>query len=210
MKKAQAEITREYGPFPDIDGVHGVTYDGSRIWFATSGGLKVLDPESGVMENAIDMAANAGTAYDGRHLYQIVETTIQKIDPADGKVLRTIPAPGKGGDSGMAWAEGFLWVGEHRGAKIHQVDPENGTVLRSIQSDRFVTGVTWVDGALWHGTWQDNESSLRRINADSGEVLESLDMPPGTAVSGLESDGGARFFCGGGTSGKVRVVRRPK
>jgi len=29
-------------------------------------------------------------------------------------------------------------------------------------------------------------------------------------VSGLESDGADRFFCGGGSSGKVRVVRRPR
>jgi hypothetical protein len=29
-------------------------------------------------------------------------------------------------------------------------------------------------------------------------------------VSGLESDGGDRFFCGGGASGKIRAIRRPK
>jgi len=210
MKKAQAEILREYGPFPDIDGVHGVTYDGSRVWFATSGGLKTLDPDSGAVASAIDMAANAGTAYDGRHLYQIAEAEIQKIDPATGQVLHSIPAPGKGGDSGMAWAEGFLWVGDHRGCRIHQVDPATGRVLRSIQSDRFVTGVTWVDGELWHGTWQESESTIRRIDAESGAVLTSLDLPAGTGVSGLESDGGDRFFCGGGPSRKIRVVQRPE
>ncbi len=210
MKKAPAQIIREYGPFPNVDGVHGVTFDGKRIWFATDEGLKTLDPESGVMENAIDMAANAGTAYDGKHLYQIAEAVIQKIDPTTGQVLHSIPAPGKGSDSGMAWAEGFLWVGEHRGCKIHQVDPDNGKVLRTIQSDRFVTGVTWVDGELWHGTWQENESTIRHIDAESGEVIHQLDLPPGIGVSGLESDGGDRFFCGGGPSKKVRVVSRPK
>ena len=35
-------------------------------------------------------------------------------------------------------------------------------------------------------------------------------MPPGVNVSGLESDGADQFFCGGGKSGKVRTVRRPK
>ena len=110
----------------------------------------------------------------------------------------------------MAWAEGSLWVGQHRGRKIHQVDPETGEVLRTIESDGFVTGVTWVDGELWHGTWNDNESDIRRIHPETGEVLERLDMPPGTGVSGLESDGRDRFFCGGGSSGKVRAVRRPR
>jgi glutamine cyclotransferase len=125
-------------------------------------------------------------------------------------VVSTIPAPGNGGDSGLAWAEGSLWVGEYRARKIHQIDPETGKVLRSIQSNRFVTGVTWVDGELWHGTWEDEGSDLRRIDPDTGETLERLDMPAGTGISGLESDGGDRFFCGGGKSGKIRVVRRPK
>jgi glutamine cyclotransferase len=125
-------------------------------------------------------------------------------------VLRTIPAPGDGGDSGLAWAEGTLWVGQHRGRKIHQVDPETGELLRTIESDRFVTGVSWVDGELWHGTWQDSKSDIRRIDPRTGEVQERLDMPDGIGVSGLESDGRERFFCGGGNSGKVRAVRRPR
>ena len=41
-------------------------------------------------------------------------------------------------------------------------------------------------------------------------VLERLEMPHGIVVSGLESDGADRFYCGGGSSGKVRAVRRPK
>jgi glutamine cyclotransferase len=157
----------------------------------------------------LDVAGHAGTAYDGKHLYQIAEDRIHKIDPATGRVLASIPAPGGGGDSGLAWAEGTLWVGEYRERKIHQVDPDTGKVLRTIQSNRFVTGVTWVDGELWHGTSEGEESDLRRIEPRTGEVLERIEMPHGVSVSGLESDGGDRFFCGGGTSGKVRAVRRP-
>jgi streptogramin lyase len=125
-------------------------------------------------------------------------------------VLATIPAPGGGGDSGLAWAEGTLWVGQYRDRKIHQVDPETGAILRTIESNRFVTGVTWVDGELWHGTWEGEDSDLRRLDPRTGEVLERLEMPPGVGVSGLESDGGDQFFCGGGRSGKVRSVRRPR
>src|SRR5262249_45201745 len=131
----------------------------------------------------------------------------QKVDPKSGKVLATSPAPGGGADSGLAWAEGSLWVGQYRERKIHQVDPETGAILRTIESNRFVTGVTWVDGELWHATWEGDESELRRIDPRTGEVLE---MPSGAKVSGLESDGGDRFFCGGGESGKVRAVRRPR
>jgi outer membrane protein assembly factor BamB len=134
---------------------------------------------------------------------------IQKIDPKTGRVLSTIPAPG-GGCSGLAWAEGTLWVGQYRDRKIHQIDLQTGAILRTIETNRFVTGVTWIDGQLWHGTWEGDESDLRRVDPRTGEVLERLEMPPGVAVSGLESDGGDRFFCGGGNSAKVRAVRRPR
>ena len=204
-----AEILREYGPFGDADRIHGVTHDGQRVWAATGAKLLAFDPASGQATRTLDVACDAGTAFDGTHLYQIAETRIDKIDPATGQVVASIPAPGSGSDSGLTWAEGSLWVGQYRDRKIHQVDPQTGKVLRSIESNRFVTGVTWVDGDLWHGTWEGDESELRRINPQSGAVLERLAMPSGMGVSGLESDGGTLFYCGGGPSGKVRAVRRP-
>jgi glutamine cyclotransferase len=209
MKHTPAEILREYGPFPGIENVAGVTFDGERVWFASGDRLNAVDPESGEIVGVLDVPGDAGTAFDGKHLFQIAEAVIQKIDPATGEVLGTIPAPGSGGDSGLAWAEGSLWVGQHRDRRIHQVDPETGAVLRTIESDRFVTGVTWVDGEFWHGTWEGETSDIRRIDPATGAVLERLEMPAGTGVSGLESDGGERFFCGGG-SGKVRAIRRPR
>ena len=210
MKRSAAEIVREYGPFAGVEAVHGVTYDGNHVWFASGAKLNAVDPDSGKVARSIDVAAHAGTAFDGRHLFQIAEDRIQKIDAASGKVLGTIPAPGGGGDSGLAWAEGSLWVGQYRERKIHQVDPETGKILRTIESKRFVTGVTWVDGELWHGTWENEESDIRRIDPETGKVLEQLDLPAGTGVSGLESDGGDRFFCGGGANGNVRAIRRPR
>ena len=210
MRRSNAEIIREYGPFPGVDSVAGVTYDGQNVWFAAGDKLTAFDPATGETTRSIDVAAHAGTAFDGQYLYQIAEDRIHKIDPATGRVLGSIPAPGGGGDSGLAWAEGSLWVGHYRDRKIYQIDPETGKILRTIASNRFVTGVTWVDGELWHGTSEGGEADVRRVDAGTGEVLERLEMPPGASVSGLESDGGDRFFCGGGKTGKVRVVRRPK
>jgi glutamine cyclotransferase len=210
MNRSAADIIREYGPFPGVESVAGVTYDGKNVWFASGGKLNALDPTSGKMVRSIDVPAHAGTAFDGTYLYQLAEDRIQKIDPKTGRVVANIPAPPGGSNSGLTWAEGSLWVGQHRERKIHQIDPETGAILRSIESNRFVTGVTWLDGELWHGTWEAEESELRRIDPKTGEVLERIDMPPGTGVSGLESDGKDRFFCGGGKSGKVRAVRRPK
>jgi glutamine cyclotransferase len=205
-----AEIVREYGPFEGADRIHGITHDGQRVWAATGAKLVAFDPASGQLARTMDCAGDAGTAFDGTHLYQIAEARIDKIDPATGAIVASIPAPGQGGDSGLAWAEGSLWVGQYRDRKIHRIDPQTGAILRTIESNRFVTGVTWVDGELWHGTWDGDESDIRRIDPASGAVLERLEMPPGTGVSGMESDGADLFYCGGGSSGKVRAVRRPK
>ena len=210
MKKSAATVVREYGPYPEANKVGGVTYDGKNVWVAVGDKLNAIDPDSGKLSRSLKVSADAGTAFDGTHLYQIAESRIQKVDPASGKVLSTIPAPGNGGDSGLAWAEGSLWVGEYRGRKIHQVDPATGKVLRTLESNRFVTGVTWVGNELWHATWEGDESELRHVDAKTGEVLETLELPAGITVSGLESDGRGTFYCGGGGTGKVRAVRRTK
>ena len=210
MRESTAEIIREYGPFPRARDVAGVTYDGESVWFAAGNSMRAFDPDTGEERRALDVPAHAGSAYDGEFLYQISEGRIQKIDPKSGRVVSTIPAPAGGGDSGLAWAEGTLWVGDYRARKIHQIDPRTGATLRTLESNRFVTGVTWVEGELWHGTWEGDASELRRIDPGTGEVLERLEMPAGVKVSGLESDGKDRFFCGGGNSGKIRAVRRPR
>lgn len=203
-----ATILREYGPFPGIEAVHGVSYDGRQVWFASGDKLNALDPESGETVRSLDVPAHAGTAFDGKHLYQIAEDRIQKVDPESGRVLSTIPAPAGGADSGLAWAEGTLWVGHYRERQIHQIDPGTGRILRTLQSNRFVTGVTWTDGELWHATWEDDQSELRQVDPETGKVLDSLHMPEGAFVSGLEADGDGRFYCGSGRSGVVRAVSR--
>jgi len=210
MNRSNAEILREYGPFPGADHVHGVTYDGQKVWLAVGDKLIAFDPESGATLDSIGVRAEAGTTFDGRHLFQIAEGRIQKIDPKSGRVLATIPVPGGSEASGLTWAEGTLWVGQYRDRKIHQIDPETGAVLRTIESNRFVTGVTWIEGELWHGTWEGDESELRRVDPSTGDVSERIAMPAGVVVSGLESGGADRFFCGGAKSGTVRSVRRPR
>jgi outer membrane protein assembly factor BamB len=210
MKRSTAEIVREYGPFPGVEKVHGVTFNGHNVWFAAGPKLHAFDPATGKTVRSIELPGDAGTAFDGKHLFQIAADRIQKIDLKTGRLLGTIPAPGGGKDSGLTWAEGTLWVGQYRDRKIYQIDPETGKILRTIESNRFVTGVTWVDGELWHGTWEGDESDLRRVDPRTGEVLEQIEMPAGVGVSGLESNGADLFFCGGGPTGKVRAVRRPK
>jgi glutamine cyclotransferase len=205
-----AEVVREYGPFGGAERVHGVTHDGRHVWAATGDKLVAFDAASGESVRTLDCPSDAGTAFDGKHLWQIAESRIDKIDPATGAVVASIPAPGSGSDSGLTWAEGSLWVGQYRDRRIHQIDPATGAIRRTIESNRFVTGVTWVDGQLWHATWEGEESELRRLDPADGTVVERLQMPPGAMVSGLESDGADLFYCGGGPSGKVRAVRRPR
>ena len=202
----QAEIIGEF--VGNAGGaVNGVSYDGRHVWAATGGRLCAFDPATGAEAAAFDLPAHAGTAYDGRHLYQIADAVIQKVDPQTGRVVGTIPAPGGGRDSGLAWADGSLWVGQYRDRQIVQIDPDTGAVQRIIQTNRFVTGVTWVDGELWHGYSDDGDGGIARIDPANGNVLDDIDMN-GISVSGVESDGADRFFCGGGESGKVHIIRR--
>ena len=210
IKPRQAEILREYGPYPGMDQIHGVTFDGAHVWFARGESIVALDPESGELVRELAVAADAGTAFDGEYLWQLADDRIQKVDPHSGQVVATIPAPSHGRDSGLTWAEGTLFVGEYRSRKIHQIDAQTGAILRTIESNRFVTGVSWANGELWHGTMEAEQSELRRIDPRTGEVLERLEMPAGVTVSGLEADGAGVFYCGGGASGKVRAVRKPK
>jgi glutamine cyclotransferase len=206
----EAEIVREYGPFPGSPHVHGITFDGSLVWFATSEKLQALEPDSGKVVRALDLRGDAGTAFDGKHLFQIAGDKIHKIDPASGKVLSSIPAPAGGRDSGLAFGEGSLWVGEYRARKIHRIDPATGAILSTLESNRFVTGVSWTDGELWHGTWEGDDSDLRQVDAQTGEVRTRLRMPAGTYVSGLEADKGELFYAGGGSSGRIRAIRKPR
>jgi hypothetical protein len=202
----EAEIVREYGPFGE-GGVHGVTFDGKLVWFARDHELVAFDPETEKVVRRLDVPADAGTAFDGEHLYQLAEAEILVIQPADGRIVRKIPAPGKGLDSGMAWADGYLWVGQYRAAKIHQIDAKTGEIVKTLSSDRFVTGVSCVDGALWHGVSDDGgPPELRRLAAD-GSIEETLTVNGATHVAGVESDRKGAFWCGG-EAGKLRLVRK--
>ena len=204
--RRKATVVREYGPFP-VERVHGVTHDGNHVWFAHGKKLAAINPETGAIEKEIEVPAEAGTAFDGEHLYQIGEDKIRKVDPKTGRVLATLATPGMTNDNaGLAWEGGTLWVGQFKGRAIHRIDATTGKVLKTLRTDRFVTGVSFVDGDLWHGTWEEATSELRRVDPVTGRVLETLDMPD--SVSGLEAKGDL-LFCGGITTPVVRAVKRP-
>jgi outer membrane protein assembly factor BamB len=202
----EAEVLGEYGPFGE-GGVHGVTFDGTLVWVARDNELVAFDPDSEKVVRRLAVPAGAGTAFDGEHLYQLANSEILVIEPKDGRVIRKMPAPGKGGDSGMAWADGYLWVGQYRASKIHQIDAKTGEVVKTLSSDRFVTGVSCVDGAVWHGALEKEQpAELRRLAAD-GTVEETLVIPGTTHVAGVESNGKGAFWCGV-EGGKLRLVQK--
>jgi outer membrane protein assembly factor BamB len=209
MKRtSEAEVVREYVPFED-GSVQGVTFDGTLVWFARNDEVIGFDPESEVVVSRHRVpSARAGTAFDGQYIYQLAQGEILVLQPSDGHVVRRMPSPGKGEDSGMAWADGYLWVGQHRQSKIHKVDAKTGEVIKTLTSDRFVTGVSCVDGALWHGASGDGKpSELRRIASD-GTVEEVLAVPV-HHISGVEAAGDGSFWCGG-EKGTLRRVRRKR
>jgi streptogramin lyase len=207
-KAEPAEVIAEYGPFDGVDMVHGVTFDGANVWFSHDGGLIAFDPNHPRDEARLDVEAHAGTAFDGKHLWQIVGLEIRKLDPRTGRVLQSLPAP-SAQSSGLAYADGWLWVGEYRGKKIHKLSARTGEVQKTLESDQFVTGVTFADGELWHATIGDHPSEIRRVDPESGSVLARLAMPEGQKVSGLEAANDV-FYAGAHRQERaaVRAVRR--
>ena len=204
--RKKATVVREYGPFP-VERVHGVTHDGTHVWFAHGKQIAAMNPETGAIDREIEVPAQAGTAFDGRHLYQIGEDRIRKVDPKSGRVVATLAVPGMTNDnSGLTCDGETLWVGQYKGRAIHQIDATTGKLLKTLRSDRFVTGVSFADGDLWHGTFEDETSELRRLDPATGRVLDALEVPGG--VSGVEAKGDL-LFCGGIEAPVVRAVKRP-
>ena len=209
MKRYVADILEEQGPFPGIDTVHGVTYDGRQVWLA-SGDRSTRSTRPA----APPCARSRCPRTPDRVRWQASVPDRRTPDPshrsADRPGARLDSRPGQRWRFGTRLGRSSLWVGQYRDRKIHQIDPHTGAVLRTIQSNRFVTGVTWVEGELWHATWENDRSELLHLDPHTGEVLESVEMPGATKISGLETDGPDRFFCGGARGGQIRAVRRPR
>jgi outer membrane protein assembly factor BamB len=188
--------------------VHGVTFDGKRIWYASDDAIVAVDPKTDTVTKRLSATAKAGTAFDGTHLYQLDGEKILVLDPSDGRTVRTLPSPRPGECSGLAYADGHLFVGEYKDARIHKIDAKTGEVTKTLSSDRWVTGVACVDGAIWHATGNngDGPPQIRRL-AEDGTVEEVLEVSGVEYISGLESDGSGGFWCGG-ENGKLRHVRR--
>ena len=51
--QSKAEILGEYGPFPGIERVGGVTYDGRRVWIAAGDKLAAIDPQTGTIDRSV-------------------------------------------------------------------------------------------------------------------------------------------------------------
>ncbi len=207
-EKLEAEVEAEYGPLPGVDGLRGLTFDGTHLWCATGEELRVVELGSARTAQRFPVRSGAGTAFDGQYLYQLDGATIYRIDPKSGTVMAEIPSP-EGGGSGMAWAEGSLWVGKYQEGRIYRIDPGSGEILAVLEIGNFVTGVTFANGELWHATPGDDGASLHRLDPNSGAVKERASFQAEAFVTGLTSDGHGTFYCAG-VDGKIRavVVRR--
>ena len=176
MKRTAATIVREYGPFPGVARVNGVSYDGAHVWIATGDTLNAI--RSGERQDGAQARRRRACGNRLRRPAPLPDRRRPHPDgrPRDRPRDRDHPdARRRRLGNGVGGRDAVGRATSRR--KIHQVDPETGAILRTLESNRFVTGVTWVDGELWHATWEGDESELRRIDPQSGEVLTQLDMP---------------------------------
>ena len=210
MNNTDTIIPSELTGGPRTDPIYGLTYDGDQIWAAQGQKLISVDPQTGQTTNEINTGCDAGVAFDGQHIWKLSGESIHKISKETGEVLSSIDAPGEGSsNSGLAWAENSLWVGQFKDRKIYQISPDDGKILKTINSDRYVTGVTWLKGDLWHATWEDEQSELRKINKNTGEVEESYRIESKKIITGLTHDNN-QFYAGGGDSGSIRTILNTK
>jgi hypothetical protein len=175
--------------------IHGVTYDGKLVWYAADTEIVGYNPETDRVTTRLTVPATAGTAYDGRYFYQIAGAEILVVD-RESRIVRRLPAPNGTDDSGMAYADGYLWVGQYKAAKIHQIDAQTGEIVKTLTSDRYVTGVSCVDGDVWHGVDEEGGPSELRALAPDGSIREVIRFDSPVSIAGIESDGQGGFWCG--------------
>jgi hypothetical protein len=208
----RVEIEREI-PL-DVGQMHGVTWDGELVWCVDGAAPRLLGvrPDDGTIARVISgFLADAGTAFDGEHLWQIGGDRARRVDRRDGSVIAEIQLPDDG-VSGMSWADGHFWVGNHRGKHLLKVGLD-GRVAARIDSDCHVCGVTWSRGELWHCAWStrspsaDGWAELRRVDPLNGAVLRRLRFPDW--VAGIEADAHGRLWCATDASRKLLVARHP-
>jgi hypothetical protein len=174
--RAPAEIVREYGPFPAP-----TTWPASPTTASASGPPPA--PADRLRPRQRRAHAHAGLRRRRRHRLR------RQAPLPDRRVAHRQDRPrhrqGAGVDPGARQRQRLgpdLGRGQPVGGPVPRPQdppdrPEDRRHQRTIESNRFVTGVTWVDGELWHGTWEGDESEMRRIDPQSGAVLERLEMP---------------------------------
>jgi outer membrane protein assembly factor BamB len=214
-----AEILAEFD-IPGVTQIHGVTFDGTHIWFAGSTAkgddLHCVDPTTGKLVRRLGRTdCSCGLAFDGKHLWQVCADGLHQIDRQTGRTLRKLPPPEAPELCGLAYHDGCLWVGSFGGRRILKLDLQTGAVLATIPSDRLVTGVTWIGNELWHGTYpeaddDDAPGELRAVDSTTGAVRKRVHVANGTRISGTEYDGHERIWFGARRGGRdsLQAVRK--
>jgi len=140
------------------------------------------------------VSSSLDITFEGNHLWLAsTDSTLYKISPIDGTVLKTIQY-----DTDYAYGLAFdgtdLWVSDRRNQLIARLDTLDGTILHQFPLlNSGVSGLAWGNNSLWLNN--NNQGLQSVINGDTtfhfsvnGELLDYY-IPPGPQPSGLTFDG---------------------
>lgn len=195
-------------PLPDPT---GITSDGTSLWILAGGHNSALhtlvrfNPETGETERTFsfnNLIGQAGTgvygiAWDGEVIWISVSGNTNKlvrVDPTNGKQIRTMSSPTVLGPSDLDFDGSALWLSSGTG-DVFQIDRTTGGIQKkfftSPASSGRDNGVAARSGQLWVGRLF---GGLEVLDPATGSVLATATHEDGSAFK--QDEMGSSTFVG--------------
>ena len=168
----------------------GLTWDGQHLWVTDFQTDRIYElNDQGKVIRSIESPAYypVGLAFDGKYLWnadskglipqgdEYHRGKIYKIDPKDGQILQTLPAPTPS-PAGLAWDGHYLWCVDNIHRKLIQFDPEDGTTIKEFRSPaNGPQGITFDGEYLWIS--DRLQDKIYRVDPASGNVILITNAP---------------------------------
>ena len=176
------------------------------LWVADASGDTVsrIDPHGGSVIDRIHVAGEPGSIVAGGRAIWVASTvggTISRIDPGTDTVTQTVRLGGAGA-AAVAFGGGRLWVADPTDQRLIEVEPQTGSIRRTLTLDLRPTTLAFGDGVIWVGDYTAN--LVAQIAANSGETLSTTHVGNGPAALAL---GAASVWVANALDGTVSRIQ---